>query len=175
FVAVKKKAVFFTGKVFAPKALFSAYNEMSIVVVAFCPRKCCRRIEHDPFSTKSDFTCFEHDPKNHIAEGTGERGANTGRYTRIGLHQSRNNDAAGHPCDCSADGYAVRDDEMLKINERSDDQERNENPVRNRDLPREPFPDRKEKECGNEFHRKIAECNFRPAICASAAKREPTH
>ena len=63
---------------------------------------------------------------------------------------------------------------MLKIDKRSDDQERNENPVRNRHLPREPLPDRKEKKCGNEFHREIAERNFCAAICASAAKREPT-
>src|SRR5262249_24314001 len=81
FVAVEEKAIFFTGKVFAPKALFSAYNEMSIVVVAFCPRKRCRRIERDPFPTKSDFTRFEHDPKNHISERSGQPCANTGRYT----------------------------------------------------------------------------------------------
>ena len=62
---------------------------------------------------------------------------------------------------------------MLKIDKRSDDQERNENPVRNRHLPREPLPDRKEKKCGNEFHREIAERNFCAAICASTAKREP--
>ena len=62
---------------------------------------------------------------------------------------------------------------MLKIDKRSDDQERNENPVRNRHLPREPVPDRKEKKCGDEFHGEIAEGNFCVAICASAAKGEP--
>jgi hypothetical protein len=35
------------------------------------------------------------------------------------------------------------------------------------------LPDRKEKKCGKEFHREIAERNFRVAICASTAKREP--
>ena len=62
---------------------------------------------------------------------------------------------------------------MLKIDKRSDDQERNENPKRDRHLPREPLPDRKEKKCGKEFHREIPERNFRAAICASTAKREP--
>ena len=63
---------------------------------------------------------------------------------------------------------------MLKIDKRPDDQERNENPIRNRHLPREPLPHRKEKKCGKEFHREIAERNSCAAICASAAKREPT-
>ena len=63
---------------------------------------------------------------------------------------------------------------MLKIDKRSDDQERNENPVRNRHLPGKPLPHRKEKKCRNEFHCEIAKRNFCAAICASAAKREPT-
>jgi hypothetical protein len=35
------------------------------------------------------------------------------------------------------------------------------------------LPDRKEKKRGNEFHGEIAKRNFRTAICAPAAKREP--
>src|SRR5262249_24555891 len=62
----------------------------------------------------------------------------------------------------------------LKIDERSDDQEGNENPVRSRHLPRGALPDRKEKKCGNEFHCEIAKRNFCAAICASTAKGEPT-
>ena len=62
---------------------------------------------------------------------------------------------------------------MLKIDKCSDDQERNKNPVRDRHLRWEPLPDRKEQNCGNEFHREIAERNFCTAISASAAKREP--
>src|SRR5206468_1189490 len=57
---------------------------------------------------------------------------------------------------------------------RSDDQERNENPVRNRHLRREPLPDREEQKSGNEFHREVAERNSCAAICASPAKRDPT-
>src|SRR3954447_9057165 len=63
---------------------------------------------------------------------------------------------------------------MLKIDKGSDDQERNENPVCNRHLPGKPLPYRKEKKCSNEFHCEIAERDFRTAISASAAKREPT-
>src|SRR5262245_43605315 len=87
FIAMEQQAILFTGKVFAPKALFSAYSEMRVVVVAFCPRKCCRRVEADPFSSKSDLTGFEHDPKNHVTECSRQRSANTGCDTRIGLHQ----------------------------------------------------------------------------------------
>src|SRR5436309_8010919 len=144
------------------------------VVVAFCPRERRRRVELDPFSAKSNLSRFQNDPKNHIAERSGQRGANTGCHARICLHQSWNNNAASHARDCSADCHPVRNNEMLKIDKRSDDQERNKNPVRNRHLPREPLPDCKEKKCGNEFHREIAERNFCTAMCASAAKREPT-
>ena len=75
------------------------------------------------------FIRFEHDPKDRVAERSRQRGANTGCHTRIGLHQSGNNNAASHARDCSADGYAIWNNEMLKIDECSDDQERNENPV----------------------------------------------
>src|SRR5439155_752467 len=95
-------------------------------------------------------------------------------HARICLHQSWNNNAASNARDCSADCHTVRNNEMLKIDKRSDDQERNENPVRNPQLPGEPLPHRKEKKCGKEFHREIAERNLCTASCASTAKREPT-
>src|SRR4029453_7868638 len=172
FIAMEQQLIFFTGKIFAPETFFIAHDEIG-VVVAFCPRERRRPVELDPFSAESDLSRFEHDPEDHVAERSGQRGANTGSHARICLHQSWNNNAASHPRDCSADCHPVRNNEMLKIDKRSDDQERNENPVRNRHLPREPLPDRKEKKCGKEFHRKIAERNFCAAICASTAKREP--
>src|SRR5262245_45404701 len=171
-VALEKKAIFFTREIFAPETFFGANNEMS-VVVAFCPRKRCRPIELDPFSAKRDFSGFKDDPKNHIPKCSGQSGAHTGCYGRLCLHQSRDNNAAGDARDCSADCYAVGNYELLKIYKRSDDQERNENPIRDRHLPRESLPDRKEQKRSNEFHREIAERNLCPAICAAAAKREP--
>ncbi|KAG0505357.1 MAG: hypothetical protein Udaeo_13150 [Candidatus Udaeobacter sp.] len=173
FIAMEQQLIFFAGKIFAPETFFGAHDEIG-VVVAFFPCECRRRVELDPFSAKSDLSCFKHDPENHVAERSGQCRANTGCCARIGLHQGWNNKAAGHARDCSANCDAVRDNEMLKIDKRSDDQERNENPVRNRHLPREPVPDRKEKKCSDEFHGEIAEGNFRAAICASAAKGEPT-
>src|SRR4030095_696742 len=174
FVALENKAIFFTREIFAPETFFSAYNEMSVVVFAFCPRKRCRTVEFDSFPAKRDLSRFENDPENHVTERSGKRGANTGCYPRICLHQSWNKHAASHAGDCSADCYAVRNDEMLKIDESSDDQERNKNPVGNRHLPGEPLTDRNEKKCGNEFHREIAERNFCAAICTPAAKHKPT-
>src|SRR5262249_7429134 len=98
---------------------------MSIVIVSFCPRKCRRPVECNSFSAKSDLSCFEHDPEDHVAKGSSQRGSDTGCYARICLHQSWNNNTAAHARDCSADCYAIRYDEMLKIDERSDHQERN--------------------------------------------------
>ena len=63
---------------------------------------------------------------------------------------------------------------MLKIDKGSDDQERSKNPVCDCYLPREPLPDCEEKEGCNEFHYEVAKRNPCAAICAPAAKREPT-
>src|SRR6476620_6959693 len=172
FIALEQEAIFFTGKIFAPETFLSAHNEIG-VVVSLSPVEWRRHVELDPFSAKSDLSCFEHDPKNHVAERSGQCRANTGCHARMCLHQSWNNNTASHARDCSTNCDAVRNNEMFKIDESSDDQERNENPVRNRHLPREPFPDRKEKKCGDELHGEITERNFCAAICASAAKGEP--
>src|SRR5215469_3232491 len=63
---------------------------------------------------------------------------------------------------------------MLKIDECSYDKQRDKNPVRDRDLPWEPLPDRKEKQRGNEFHGEITKSNFGAAIRAATAKDHPT-
>jgi len=36
------------------------------------------------------------------------------------------------------------------------------------------LPNREKENCGDQFHRKIAECDFAAAVCAAAAQREPT-
>ena len=63
---------------------------------------------------------------------------------------------------------------MLKIDECSYDKQRDKNPVRDRDLPWEPLPDRQEKERGNKFDAEIAKRNSGAAICAATAKDHPT-
>ena len=62
---------------------------------------------------------------------------------------------------------------MLEIDKCSDHKERNKNPVRDRDLPREALPDREEKERRKQFHGKIAKSNFAPAVCATTAEQDP--
>src|SRR5215475_8160314 len=126
FITLEQQAISFTGKIFAPETFFSAYDEMSIVIFALCAGKLCRPVELDPFSAKSNLSRFQNNPENHVAEGSGQRGANTGCHARICLHQSWNDNAASHARDCSADCYTVRNNEMLKIDKSSDDQERNE-------------------------------------------------
>ena len=63
---------------------------------------------------------------------------------------------------------------MLKIDERSDDQERNKNPIRNRHLPRKCLPNSKEQNRGDQFDCEIAKRNLCPTMCASTAKNQPT-
>src|SRR5262249_26828266 len=71
FIALKQQALVLTGTIFAPKTFFSADDEMSIVVIAFCPRERRRPVELDSFPAKGDLARFEHDPKNHVAERRG--------------------------------------------------------------------------------------------------------
>ena len=63
---------------------------------------------------------------------------------------------------------------MFKIDKRPDDNERNKDPISDRYLPREGLPGCQEKKRREQFHRKIAECDFVAAVCAAAAQHEPT-
>jgi hypothetical protein len=54
------------------------------------------------------------------------------------------------PRNCSADGDFVRDDEMLEVDEGGRDNERDENPVSDRDLPWETFPNDEEEKSGEQ-------------------------
>ena len=62
---------------------------------------------------------------------------------------------------------------MLKVDKRSDDEKRNQDPVGDRHLPGETLPDRKEKQRREQFHSKIAKSDFAPAICAPATEQKP--
>ena len=62
---------------------------------------------------------------------------------------------------------------MLEINEGGGDQERNEDPVDDRDRPRKGEPDREKKEGCQQLHREIAESDFAPAARAFPAQQQP--
>ena len=79
------------------------------------------------------------------------------------------------PGDRSADGDFVGNDEMLEVDEGRDDQERHENPVGDRHLPREKFPDAEKEQRGQKFDREIAKGDAVAAIRAAAAQEEPAH
>ena len=155
-IAFEHQAIFFPRKIIAPWTFFSAHHEIG-VLAAFGPRERHRRVEPDPFPPKRDFARLQNNPKNHITERSREQCANSGRHPEIRFHQRRHNHAASDARDYSADGDPVWNNEMLKIDKRSDDQERNKNPVSDRDLPWETLPDRKEEKRGNQFHCEIAE------------------
>ncbi len=171
-VALEQQPIFFARKIIAPQTLFSAYHEIS-VIPAFCPRERRRRIESNPFSPKSDFARFQDNQKNDITEGGREHSAKAGREPRIGSHQSWDRRTANGARDYSADRYPVWNNEMLKIDKRSDDEEGNKNPVRDRHLPREAFPDCEKKKRGNQLDGEIPKRNFGAAVCATTAKHDP--
>ena len=92
------------------------------VVPAFCPRERRWRVKSNPFSSESDFACFQDNQKDHIAKSSCEQRANTGCEPRIGPHQSRNGETAGKARDYSADRYPIWNNKMLKVDESSDDE-----------------------------------------------------
>ena len=60
---------------------------------------------------------------------------------------------------------------MLEIDEGGGDDERDENPVSDRDLPRERFPNDEEEKRGEQFDREIAEGDARAALGAASAQQ----
>src|SRR6266481_5273622 len=153
-IALEQQPILFAGKIFAPETFFNAHDEIC-VLATLCPCERRRRVESNSFSAESDFARFQNDPKNHVAERRGQQCTNTGCQPRICLHQSWNNHAASDARDRSTDCHAIWNNEMLEIDKRSDDQEGNENPVRDRHLPREALPDPEEKQCAKQLHREI--------------------
>ena len=63
---------------------------------------------------------------------------------------------------------------MLEVDKRRDDEERNENPISDGDLPRERSPDGEKKKRSEQFDRKITKRNLRSAFRAAAAQNKPT-
>src|SRR5438132_1074648 len=156
----------------APQTLFAADHQIGILALS-PPGKRRGCVETNSFFPKGDLTRFQNKQKNQITEHSREQGANAGGDPRIRFHQSRYCQAGNEPRDYSADRDPVRNDEMLKIDKCPDDEERNKNPVSDRHWPGEALPDCEEKKRGQQFHRKIAKCDFASAICAAAAEYHP--
>src|SRR5207248_11161184 len=156
----------------APQALFATDHKIRVITLSF-PGKRRGCIETNSFFSKSNFACFQNKQESQITEHSREQGTNAGGDPRIRIHQFRYCQAGNETRDYSADRDPVRNDEMLKIDKCPDDEERHKNPVSDRRWPREAVPDREEKKRGEQFHRKIAKCDFASAICAAAAEHEP--
>src|SRR5438477_825164 len=156
----------------APQTFLAPDEEIG-VVFAFCPYKRRRRVELNPFSSESDFSRFQNEQKDHVAQSSCQQRTDARSEPRICFHQSWHCQAGNDSRDDSADRYAVWNDEMLEINKCPDDQERNTNPIGDGHLPGEALPDREEKKRGQQFHGKIAKGDFRAAICAATTKHDP--
>src|SRR5438876_11579754 len=114
-------------------------------MLAIYTRQRLQRIEAHSSTTKRHFARFQDNQKHHVTEGGREQSTNTSREPGIRLHQSRHRHTGNSTCDYSADCHPVRNNEMLKIDKCSYDEERNKNPVRDRHLPWKTFPDCQEK------------------------------
>ena len=62
---------------------------------------------------------------------------------------------------------------MLEVDEGRDDQERNEDPVNDRDRPRKSDPDGEKEKRGEQFDREIAKGDPAPAVRAFPAQPKP--
>src|SRR2546430_8393496 len=156
----------------APQTLFAADDEIG-VVFTFGPCKRRRRVETNPLSSKSDFARSQNDKKNRVAQSSREHGADARGKPRILIHQGWDCHAGNDARDYPADGHPVRNNEMFEIDECSDNEERNKNPVADRHLPREGLPDREEQKCGKKLDSEIAKSDFASAICAATPEHDP--
>src|SRR6266704_5651996 len=113
-IALEQQSILFPRKIIAPQTFFTAHHEIGIIP-ALCPRERRRRVESNPFSSKSDLARFQDNQKDHVTKRGGENSAKTGRESRIGAHQSRYNNTANYAGDDATDCYPVWNNEMLEI------------------------------------------------------------
>ncbi len=88
------------------------------------------------------------------------------------LHQCRQDETRQNSRGRSAECDLIRNDEMLEVDESGGDQQRNENPVGDRDVPGKGAPDCEEQERGQEFDGEIAEGDAIAAIRAASRARK---
>src|SRR5207237_10350966 len=104
-----------------------------------------------------------------------ERGANKRGQTLVRAHQFGKNKTRDNPRDRPANRDLVGNNKVFQIDESCDEQDRNKNPVSNRDLPRKNFPDSEKQKRGQQFNAEIAKGNPGAAVCATPAEKQPTH
>src|SRR5207245_3912704 len=77
--------------------------------------------------------------------------------------------------DRSANGDLIRNNKVFEIDESGDEQDRNENPIGDRDFPRKTFPNREKQKGRQQFDAEIAKGNPGPAIGATPTQKQPAH
>src|ERR1022692_2772609 len=137
------------------------------------PGKPSRFVEPDSLLAERNFARLENNPENYIAQSCRQQRADARGYSRVRVHQSRNENARDNSRDGAANCYSIGNNKMLEIDKCRDDHERNENPIGNCDLRRECLPERKKQKRGDQFDREIAECDSGSAICATTAEPQP--
>src|SRR2546423_4167237 len=139
------------------------------------PRPVERRwaVEFYSLLPERDVSAFEHDPQNDVTERGRESRADQRCETRIGAHQLRNDEAGDQSGDGAANRDLVGNNEMLEIDKGRDEQNGNEDPIGNGDLPGKKLPDREKQKRGQQFDAEIAKGNFVSAFCATAAQKQP--
>src|SRR5207249_11151803 len=128
------------------------------------PGKRSWSIQLHPFSPESDLAAFEHDPQNYVTERRRENSTNERSQTRIRAHQLGNDKTRDNSHDRSANGDQVGNNEVLEIDEGCDEQDRNENPIGDRDFLRKIFPDGKKQKSRQQFDAEIAKSNHGPEL-----------
>ena len=137
-----------------------------------------------PLFPKRHLPELHHQPQRSVARARADqRPEATGEVRRLSVER-RDREAQQHPRHRPADGDFVRDDEVLEVDERGDDEERRHDPIRKRQhprmgrparrSPRPHFPPHGEKEQpGEQLHAEVAEGNPRAAIRALSAQDQP--
>ena len=130
-------------------------------------------VETDFLFPKGELASFEHEPEKSVAQHSRSERRDNGNNPAVGPHQRRQNETGDDARGRAAERDLVRNDEVFEIDKRGDDQERNENPVSDRDVPWKVQPDGEKEQRGQQFHREIAKRDPAPAIRATSAEEEP--
>src|ERR1044071_972918 len=174
FVATQNKKVGFAGKIIAPQTLFFAHDEIGVFSFSG-PGKWCRRIELNSLFSESLLPCLEHDPQNHVTRERRDRGDQERRPSSFSRHQGGGKKARDQAGNYSPNRHFIWNNEMLEIDEDSNEEQGNKNPIGGRDRPWKLEPDGQEKKGGHEFHHEIAEGNWAATVRAAPPEKEPAY
>ena len=116
-----------------------------------------------PLAAERKFAEFDDKPEQAITKGGRGKRETKGLKPRGRLHHLRKEDAQEQSCRRPAPGDFIRDDEMLDVDERRGDQQREKNPINRRKRKAVASPCKNKERRGEKLNQQIPKGNPRAA------------